>query len=160
MSSQAPRAWALALLAASLAACTVVEPPHITREGTLPTGPDARFTLAEPAADPLLPTPALLACLESAGLHPGSKPAYLAQATLAIRPATSAVRTGAQAEGPPAPAPRGPKPHGDRLAWSLRIDRLADGAKLYELHADAAYDPRHATPESRAAQFCAPVKAP
>jgi len=155
----APRRAAIwlgaAVLVCALAGCSTPEPTRITTTGKLPTGPDARFVLVDGAGDAtLLPAPAIAACLTGAGLKADAKPALAVQAAVAVRAAASAVRFGAEADGPP-PVAKGRKPRGERITYVLRIDRLGDGANVYELHVNAQHDGKRSTAESRAALLCA-----
>ncbi len=142
-------------LAGAIAGCATQQPPKITAIGALPRGPDARVTLVENAAgEPWLGQHQVAACLESQDMHTADKAGYVAQYAVAIRPTKSTVLIGPRAETPPQAAKPSKTPHGDRIVYALTVDRLSDGARVYDLRIDAAYRAKRSTPASRAAEFC------
>jgi hypothetical protein len=143
-------------LAGGMAGCATQQPPKITAIGALPKGPDARVTLTDNAAgEAWLGQQQVAACLASQGMPSADKAGYVAQYAVAIRPAKSTVLVGAKAEAPPQVAKHGKPPHGDRIVYSLAVDRLSDGVRVYDLRIDAAYRAKRSTPAGRAAEFCA-----
>lgn len=141
-----------------LAACSKPEVPRIVSNGSLPRGADARFVmLDDPAADGLLASAAVTDCLASMGLNAGAAPGYAAQYAVAVRPAASALRLGAAAAAT-APRPRGRQPRGERIRYVLTLDRLSDGARVYEASVEAPFRAKRSSAAARADQFCAAIR--
>lgn len=142
-----------------LVSCASVQPPRVATTGALPVGTNVNMALAADGVDDeLLNTQMVVTCLVDQGFSVNGEPHYVAQYAAAVRPTNSQVRTGKAADQAQGPGTHSRAPSGQRIFYSLTIQRLADGAQIYDLRADANYKPRRSTAESRAAQFCSSIQ--
>ena len=142
-----------------LAGCASVQPPRVVATGAFPLGTNVNMALAADGVDgDLLNTQMVISCLVDQGFSVNGEPLYAVQYGAAVRPTNSEVRIGKAAEQTQGPGTHSRAPSGQRIFYSFTIQRLADGAQIYDLRADANYKPRRSTAESRAAQFCSSIQ--
>jgi len=148
------------VLASGMAGCTTPQPPKIIAIGTMPTGPMARFTLIDNSAgEAWLASHQVVNCLESQGMHADDNATYIAQYAVAVRPEKINVVAGAKADAAQPPIDEASlRPRGEHILYSLSLDRLSDGVRVYEIKIDAKYRTKRSTQTSRAAEFCSGVQ--
>lgn len=121
------RTAAAAATSMLVAACATVPPQQVNVSGALPTG--QRYAIVQP--DKSAPLPALAgleACLQAAGLAPGTPAQVMVQAAHALRPARSQVlRAGEDGVR----RGRRPSPARDQEELALTVTDRASGALVW-----------------------------
>jgi hypothetical protein len=147
----------LMTLAGSLAGCAHDLPTQVSVTGALPSG--SATLIENPSGEALLPAAQVAQCLAERGITPANPAEYLAQYSVAVRPAKSNLLVGKAAEAPLVAGKRGHLPKGERILYALMVDRLSDGARVYGLKIDAPYKAKKSSQQARSAQFCAGLSA-